>query len=256
MPDPIIALRDLGKTFTLDGQPLAALAGVSLDVYPEEFVSIVGRSGCGKTTLVNIVAGLLTASAGEVRVQGQAVTGPMESIGMVFQSPVLLPWRSVLDNVLLPVEIMGLPREPALRTARDLLELAGLVGFERAYPHALSGGMQQRVAICRALVVDPPILIMDEPFGALDAMTREEMGFELLRIWHERRKTVVFVTHSISEAVFLSDRVVVMTQRPGRIAEVLPIDLPRPRTMAARALPHFGEYEVRLRERIFEHAHG
>ena len=240
MPDPIIALRDLGKTFTLDGQPLAALSGVSLDVYPEEFVSIVGRSGCGKTTLVNIVAGLLPASAGEVRVEGQAVTGPMESIGMVFQSPVLLPWRSVLDNVLLPVEIMGLPREPALRTARDLLELAGLVGFERAYPHALSGGMQQRVAICRALVVDPPILIMDEPFGALDAMTREEMGFELLRIWHERRKTVVFVTHSISEAVFLSDRVVVMTQRPGRIAEVLthrsaaPADHGRARPAALR----------------------
>jgi NitT/TauT family transport system ATP-binding protein len=256
MPDPIIALRDLGKTFTLDGQPLTALSGVSLDVYHEDFVSIVGRSGCGKSTLVNIVAGLLPASGGEVRVQGRAVTGPVESIGMIFQSPVLLPWRTVLDNVLLPVEILGLPREAALRAARDLLALAGLAGFERAYPHALSGGMQQRVAICRALVVDPPILIMDEPFGALDAMTREEMGLELLRIWHGRRKTVVFVTHSISEAVFLSDRVVVMTPRPGRVAEVLAIDLPRPRTMATRALPRFGEYEVRVRERIFEHADG
>src|SRR5438128_4342358 len=140
MPDPIIELRDLSKIFTLDGQPLVALSRVSLDVYHEEFVSIVGRSGCGKSTLVNIIAGLLTASAGEIRVQGHAVTAPMESIGMVFQSPVLLPWRSVLDNVLLPVEILGLPREPALRAARDLLALAGLVAFERAYPHTLSGG--------------------------------------------------------------------------------------------------------------------
>jgi NitT/TauT family transport system ATP-binding protein len=256
MPDPIIGLRDLGKTFTLDDKPLAALSGVSLNIYPEEFVSIVGRSGCGKSTLVNIVAGLLPASTGEVRVAGHAVTGPVESIGMVFQSPVLLPWRSVLDNVLLPVEILGMPREPALRAARDLLALAGLAGFERAYPRTLSGGMQQRVAICRALVVDPPILIMDEPFGALDAMTREEMAFELLRIWQERRKTVMFVTHSISEAVFLSDRLVVMTPRPGRVAEVLTIDLPRPRTMAVRALPRFGEYEARVRELIFEQAHG
>jgi NitT/TauT family transport system ATP-binding protein len=256
MPDPIIAIRDLAKTFTLDDKPLTALSGVSLDVYPEEFVSIVGRSGCGKSTLVNIVAGLLPASAGEVQVQGQAVTEPMESIGMVFQSPVLLPWRTVLDNVLLPVELLGMPREPALRAARDLLALAGLAGFERAYPHTLSGGMQQRVAICRALVVDPPILIMDEPFGALDAMTREEMAYELLRIWQERRKTLLFVTHSISEAVFLSDRLVVMSPRPGRIAEVLAIDLPRPRTMAVRALPRFGEYEVRVRELIFERAHG
>jgi len=256
MPAPIIALRDLGRAFTLDGQPLVALSGVSLDVYPQEFLSIVGRSGCGKSTLVNIVAGLLAPSAGEVLVQGQRVTEPVDSIGMVFQSPVLLPWRTVLDNVLLPVEILGLARDPALRAARDLLALAGLQGFERAYPHALSGGMQQRVAICRALVVDPPILIMDEPFGALDAMTREEMGVELMRIWHERRKTVVFVTHSIPEAVFLSDRVAVMTPRPGRICEVLPIDLPRPRTMEARALPRFGEYELRVRQLIFERAHG
>jgi len=256
MPDPIIALRDLGKTYTIDDNPLTALSRVSLDVYPEEFVSIVGRSGCGKTTLVNIIAGLLPASTGEVRVQGRVVAEPIESIGMVFQSPVLLPWRNVIDNVLLPIELLSLPREPALRTARDLLALAGLAGFERAYPRALSGGMQQRVAICRALVVDPPILIMDEPFGALDAMTREEMGFELLRIWQERRKTVLFVTHSISEAVFLSDRLVVMTPRPGRIADVLAIDLPRPRTTAARALPRFGEFEVRVRELIFERADG
>jgi NitT/TauT family transport system ATP-binding protein len=252
----MITLRALSKTFSLDGRPLAALSDVSLDVYPEEFVSLVGRSGCGKSTLVNIIAGLLLPSAGEVLVQGRRVTEPVDTIGMVFQSPVLLPWRTVLDNVLLPVEILGLAREPGLRAARDLLALAGLQGFERAYPHALSGGMQQRVAICRALVVDPPILIMDEPFGALDAMTREEMGIELLRIWHERRKTVLFVTHSISEAVFLSDRVVVMTPRPGRICEVLPIDLPRPRSLAVRALPAFGAYELRVRQLIFEQSHG
>jgi len=256
MPASIITVHALSKTFTLNREPLLALSGVSLEVYPQEFVSIVGRSGCGKSTLVNIVGGLVAPSAGEVVVMGRPVTEPPEAIGMVFQSPVLLPWRTVLDNILLPVEILGLPREPALRAARELLALAGLQGFEGAYPHALSGGMQQRVAICRALVFDPPILIMDEPFGALDAMTREEMGMELLRIWHERRKTVLFVTHSISEAVFLSDRVVVMTPRPGRICEVLPIDLPRPRDLRVRALPRFGEFELRIRQLIFEPAHG
>ncbi len=255
MTAPIIAIRDLSKTFTLNRQPLLALSGVSLDVYPQEFVSIVGRSGCGKSTLVNIVGGLVAPSAGEVFVMGRPVIEPPEAIGMVFQSPVLLPWRTVLDNVLLPVEILGLPREPALRTAGELLALAGLQGFEGAYPHALSGGMQQRVAICRALVFDPPILIMDEPFGALDAMTREEMGSELLTIWQQRRKTVLFITHSISEAIFLSDRVVVMTPRPGRVCEVLPIDLPRPRDLRVRALPRFGEYELRVRQLIFEPAH-
>jgi len=255
MPTPIIAIQNLSKTFVLNRAPLEALLGVSLEVYPQEFVSIVGRSGCGKSTLINIVGGLLPASAGEVIVQGRPVTEPQEAIGMVFQSPVLLPWRTVLENVLLPVEILGLRREPALKMARDLLALTGLQRFERAYPRALSGGMQQRVAICRALVFDPPILIMDEPFGALDAMTREEMGAELLRIWQERRKTVLFVTHSISEAVFLSDRVVVMTPSPGRVCEVLPIDLPRPRDLHVRAQPRFGEYELRVRQRIFEQPH-
>ena len=256
MPGPIIAVRDLEKRFTLEGQPLHALSGVSLDVEPQEFVSIVGRSGCGKSTLVNVIAGLLPPSSGEVQVAGRPVTEPVESIGMVFQSPVLLPWRTVLDNVLLPVEILGRPREPALEAARELLTLAGLDGFERAYPRALSGGMQQRVSICRALVFDPPILVMDEPFGALDAMTREEMGIELLRIWQERRKTVLFVTHSISEAVFLSDRVIVMTPRPGRILDVIPIDLPRPRDLGVRALPRFGEYEHRVRQLVFERSRG
>ena len=256
MPAPIIAIRDLSKTFTLNRQPLLALSAVSLDVYPQEFVSIVGRSGCGKSTLVNIVGGLVPPSTGEVFVMGRPVTEPPEAIGMVFQSPVLLPWRTVLDNVLLPVEILGLPREAALRTAGELLALAGLQGFEGAYPHALSGGMQQRVAICRALVFDPPILIMDEPFGALDAMTREEMGTELLTIWQQRRKTVLFITHSISEAIFLSDRVVVMTPRPGQIRDVIPIDLPRPRDLHVRAHPRFGEYELRVRQLIFGSANG
>lgn len=256
MSPPIITVRDLSKTFLLNQEPLQALSGVSLDISAQEFVSIVGRSGCGKSTLVNIIAGLLPASAGEVSVQGRPVTEPQDAIGMVFQSPVLLPWRTILDNVLLPVEILGLAYGPALDAARDLLALAGLKGFEQAYPRALSGGMQQRAAICRALIFDPPILIMDEPFGALDAMTREEMGTELLRIWQERRKTIVFVTHSISEAIFLSDRVVVMTPRPGRILEVVPIDLPRPRTLQVRAQPRFAECELRIRQRIFEQAHG
>ena len=255
MSAPIIAIREVSKNFVLNREPLQALDKVSLEVYPQEFVSIVGRSGCGKSTLINIIGGLLPASAGEVIVQGLAVTEPQEAIGMVFQSPVLLPWRTVLDNVLLPVEILRLPLEPALKTAQDLLALTGLKGFEHAYPRELSGGMQQRVAICRALVFDPPILIMDEPFGALDAMTREEMGGELLRIWQERRKTILFVTHSISEAVFLSDRVVVMTPRPGQVSDVVPVDLPRPRDLHVRAQPRFGEYELRVRQRIFKQAH-
>lgn len=256
MSAPIIAIREVSKNFVLNREPLQALDKVSLEIYPQEFVSIVGRSGCGKSTLINIIGGLLPASAGEVIVQGLAVTEPQEAIGMVFQSPVLLPWRTVLANVLLPVEILGLPLEPALKTAQDLLALTGLQEFEHAYPRTLSGGMQQRVAICRALVFDPPILIMDEPFGALDAMTREEMGAELLRIWQERRKTILFVTHSISEAVFLSDRVVVMTPRPGQVSDVVPVDLPRPRDLHVRAHPRFGEYELRVRRRIFEQAHG
>jgi NitT/TauT family transport system ATP-binding protein len=255
MPAAVIATRDLGKTFVLNREPVQALQGFSLEIYSREFVSIVGPSGCGKSTLVNIIGGLLPASSGEVTVQGRPVTEPQEAIGMVFQSPVLLPWRTVLDNVLLPIEILGLDRDAALKTAQDLLALTGLQEFEHAYPRALSGGMQQRVAICRALVFDPPILIMDEPFGALDAMTREEMGTELLRIWQERRKTVLFVTHSISEAVFLSDRVVVMTPRPGRVCEILPIDLPRPRDLHVRAQPRFAEYELRVRQRIFEQPH-
>lgn len=256
MSAPIIAIRKVSKSFVLNREPLQALDKVSLEIYPQEFVSIVGRSGCGKSTLINIIGGLLPASAGEVVVQGLAVTEPQEAIGMVFQSPVLLPWRTVLDNVLLPAEILGLPVDPALKTAQDLLALTGLKGFERAYPRELSGGMQQRVAICRALVFDPPILIMDEPFGALDAMTREEMGAELLRIWQERRKTILFVTHSVSEAVFLSDRVVVMTPRPGQVSDVIPVDLPRPRDLHVRAQPRFAEYELRVRKRIFDHVHG
>lgn len=252
MDAPIIRARNLCKTFTLNGEALQAIAGISLDIYPREFVSIVGRSGCGKSTLVNIIAGLLVPSSGSVAVQDRVVTEPQGGIGMVFQSPVLLPWRTVLDNVLLPVEILGIPRASAVKKARDLLALTGLKEFEQAYPRALSGGMEQRVAICRALVFDPPILIMDEPFGALDAMTREEMGTELLGIWERRRKTILFVTHSISEAVFLSDRVVVMTPRPGCIREELKIDLPRPRNPDVRAEPRFSEYELHVRRLIFE----
>ncbi len=208
---------------------IAALRDVSLQVRAGEFVSIVGPSGCGKSSLLKLVAGLHAPSAGTVRVMGEAARTPPKGIGMVFQSPVLLQWRRVLGNVLFPADVLRLDRAAALASARRLLALTGLEGFEHRYPFELSGGMQQRVAICRALVHEPQILLMDEPLAALDAMTRDRMGFELQRIVAETRTTVLFVTHSIPEAVALSDRVVVMSARPGRIVREYRIDLPRPR---------------------------
>jgi NitT/TauT family transport system ATP-binding protein len=238
----MIRLAEVSKTYrSRDGESVLALDRVSLEVREEEFVSLVGPSGCGKSTLLRMVAGLAPPSAGSVRVREAEVREPLRDVGMVFQSAVLLPWRTVLDNVLFSIEMLGQRREAFRDRAVALIELAGLHGFERRYPWELSGGMQQRVAICRALVHDPGLLLMDEPFGALDALTREEMGFELLRIWEERRKTILFVTHSIPEAVMLSDRVVVMTPRPGRLARVLEVGLPRPRT------PEM-EFETRFRE--------
>jgi len=228
----VIRLDHVDKTYrTRRGDLVPALADVSLDVGDNEFVSVVGESGCGKSTLLKLVAGLTPPSRGTVRVRDQIVREPFVDVGFVFQQPVLLPWRSVLDNVLFSVEMLGLDVRQYRKRALDLIELTGLGGFETKYPRELSGGMQQRVAICRALLPDPGLLLMDEPFGALDAMTREEMSLELLRIWEERRKTILFVTHSIPEAILLADRVVVMTPRPGRVARVLAIDLPRPRTM-------------------------
>jgi NitT/TauT family transport system ATP-binding protein len=215
-----------------------------------EFVSIVGPSGCGKSTLLKILAGLLPASDGDALLRGTPINGPRRDIGVVFQSPVLFPWRSVFGNVLLPADVQRLGREPMRQRAFELLDLVGLKGFEHRYPWQLSGGMQQRVALVRALIHDPALLLMDEPFGALDALTRETMNVELQRIWLERRKTVVFITHSTSEAVFLGDRVLVMTPRPGRIQDVLEIGLPRPRSLEVMNTEAFGVYVQRIRRAL------
>jgi NitT/TauT family transport system ATP-binding protein len=245
---PLIAVSNLEKTYRTKGRTLVrALAGVTLDVADGEFVTIVGQSGCGKTTFLKILAGLLSRSAGRVQLRGRPVDGPSRDIGIVFQDPVLLPWRTVIDNVLLPAQVLGLDRTASRRRALALIDLVGLGSFEDKYPHELSGGMRQRVALARALVHDPSLLLMDEPFGALDAMTREFMNLELLRIWREARKTVVFITHSIPEAVFLADRVVVMSARPGRIAEIVTVDLPRPRDLDMMASDEFGVYTRKIR---------
>ena len=248
----MIRLDGVGKTYrTRRGDVVRAVEDVTLHVAENEFVTLVGPSGCGKSTLLRLVAGLTPATRGAIRVRDTAVREPFPDVGFVFQQPVLLPWRSVLDNVLFSVEMLGQPPRQYRKQAADLLELTGLGGFETKYPHELSGGMQQRVAICRALLPDPSLLLMDEPFGALDAMTREEMSLELLRVWEERRKTILFVTHSIPEAILLADRVVVMTARPGRIARVLTIDLPRPRTMELEFDPRFKAASDEVRSLIF-----
>ena len=248
----MIRLDGVGKTYrTRRGDIVRAVEDITLHVAENEFVTLVGPSGCGKSTLLRLVAGLTPATRGAIRVRDTAVREPFPDVGFVFQQPVLLPWRSVLDNVLFSVEMLGQPPRQYRKQAADLLELTGLGGFETKYPRELSGGMQQRVAICRALLPDPSLLLMDEPFGALDAMTREEMSLELLRVWEERRKTILFVTHSIPEAILLADRVVVMTARPGRIARVLTIDLPRPRTMELEFDPRFKAASDEVRGLIF-----
>jgi NitT/TauT family transport system ATP-binding protein len=243
-----LRIAALEKTYaTKDGESIHALKDVNLDIANGEFISIVGPSGCGKTTLLKILAGILRRSSGDVTMQGRALSGPSREVGVVFQAPVLLPWRTVLQNVMVPVEVQKRERGKFEERARALLAMVGLAGFESKYPGELSGGMQQRVGICRALVHDPSFLLMDEPFGALDAMTREQMNEELQRIWTESRKTVLLVTHSIPEAVYLADRVVVMTPRPGRIVDVIPVDLPRPRTLAMHNTPEFGRFVARIR---------
>jgi len=244
---PLIAVEDVCRVFTGGARSVTALDHISCEFHTGNFVSIVGPSGCGKSTLLKIISGLMPVSSGAVSVSGKRVSGPLENIGMVFQAPVLLKWRSVLGNILLPVEFARLDIARHVKTARALIKLVGLEGFEEMYPHELSGGMQQRASLCRALVTDPQLLLMDEPFGALDAMTRDELDMELLRIWEERKKTVLFVTHSIQEAVFLSDVVLVMSARPGRLLEKIPIDLPRPRTMEMMSSALFGEYTLKIR---------
>ncbi|HEY7557573.1 MAG TPA: ABC transporter ATP-binding protein [Candidatus Binatia bacterium] len=246
----LIEYRNVRKIYNSGAGEIVALEEFSLDVADGEFLAVVGRSGCGKTTLLKLTSGLLSATSGTVRVAAKRVTAPLTNIGVVFQAPVLLPWRKTLDNVLLQIEARKLDVNGYRQRALDLLELTGLKGFEDRYPSELSGGMQQRVSISRALVHDPPLLLMDEPFGALDAITRDEMNLELQRIWGEAKKTVVFITHSIPEAVFLGDRVVVMTPRPGKIAEIVPLDLPRPRRTAMRDDPKFIGYVRRIRERL------
>ena len=244
---PLIVVKDVVKTFRSGAKSVSALDHVSFDVDEGSFVSIVGPSGCGKSTLLKIISGLLPSTSGMVRVNNRQVDAPLENVGMVFQSPVLLKWKNVLDNIMLPVEFAKLDRIHHLERARSLVELVGLQGFEEMYPYQLSGGMQQRVSLCRALVTDPQLLLMDEPFGALDAMTRDELDLELLKIWEERKKTVLFVTHNIQEAVFLSDYVVVMSARPGRLLERITIELERPRKMELMSSAPFGAYTLRIR---------
>jgi len=251
----VIRLDEIGHVFTTErGESVEALRGVSLEVRQNEFVSIVGASGCGKSTLLRIVAGILAPTRGRAEVGGRVVDGPRPDTGFVFQAATLLPWADVLTNVLFPLRILRQDRRQGAAAARSLLKLAGLDGFERHMPDELSGGMQQRVAICRALIHDPTVLLMDEPFGALDALTREEMSVELLRIWSERPKTVLMVTHSITEAVMLSDRVVVMSPRPGRIVDIIDVPLERPRRFEDQASAAFQRCAARIRGHIFRRA--
>ncbi len=245
-----VTIRDLGKAFPKeDGTTTQALAGVNLEIGDEEFVCLVGPSGCGKTTLLRIIAGLETTTTGGVTVDGRAVTGPDPKRGMVFQEYSLFPWRRVIDNVAFGLEMKGVAKEERRRTADYYLELVGLSQFRDAYPFELSGGMRQRVAIARALANDPDVLLMDEPFGALDAQTRNRMQKELLSLWEQTKKTIVFVTHSVDEAVYLSDRIVVLSPRPGSIREIITIPWSRPRD---RTSAEFAEVRRRVLRMIDE----
>ncbi|MFF1421427.1 ABC transporter ATP-binding protein [Streptomyces sp. NPDC058280] len=245
---PAVGLEDVAVRFRTKNRDVTALQQVSLDVAMGEFVAVVGPSGCGKSTLLKLVAGLLKASSGAVRLHGERVDGPRHDIGYVFQRAALLEWRTARRNILLQAEMRRMPAGQARERADELIAMTGLTGFEDAYPHELSGGMQQRVALCRALLHKPPVLLMDEPFGALDALTREQMNRELNRIWRETGTTVVLVTHSISEAVYLADRVVVMSPRPGTISEIIEVGLPAERDYTETlGRPEFREAAARIR---------
>jgi NitT/TauT family transport system ATP-binding protein len=247
MAEPFIHLAGIKKIYRTRGEEFLAISEATFDVEAGELVSLVGPSGCGKTTLLKILAGLNPFDSGDLRIgTASQPFDPSRDIGMVFQQPLLLKWRRVIDNVLLPAEILGLPMAESRERARDLLALVGLKGSEEKYPYELSGGMQQRAAIARALVHDPKLILMDEPFGALDALTREKMNLELLRIWSEARKTILFVTHGISEAVFLGTRVVVFTAGPARMADNFVVDLPHPRTLDMKTHDVFGQYTRRI----------
>src|SRR3974390_3449033 len=249
--EPFISLRHVRKLYRTGHSEFLAVSDVTMDVQEGELVSLVGPSGCGKTTVLKILAGLHGADGGSVRI-GSARTpfDPGRAIGLVFQQALLLKWRTILDNVLLPAEIVGLPMKAARARARDLLNLVGLSGYEEKYPQQLSGGMQQRPAIARPFVHDPKLILMDEPFGALDALTREQMNLEMLRIWRESGKTIIFVTHSIQEAVFLGSHCAVLTAGPARMAEYFRIDLPLPHALTIKTTDEFGAYARRIYERL------
>ncbi|HHY47764.1 MAG TPA: ABC transporter ATP-binding protein [Firmicutes bacterium] len=250
MGEVAISIRGVSKIFRSGAarKTVEALKDINLDIYREEFLSIIGPSGCGKSTLLSIIAGLTEPSEGEIILKGGSNNSRRPNIGFVFQDPVLLPWKTVLENARFPLDIIGDRSKESLDNLAGLLEVAGLKGFESALPKELSGGMKQRVSIVRALSYNPEVLLMDEPFGALDALTRDKLNQVLLDIWNERKKTVVFITHGIDEAVFLSDRVVVMTPRPGKIHDVIEIGLPRPRTREVRESPDFLRYTKVLRD--------
>ena len=258
-PDPaaqtaarsLIALTDVAKTYRTRDGDVESLKPLTFEIGDGEFMAIVGPSGCGKSTLLKMVGGLLPMSQGRIALNGRDVSGPPDDVGFVFQAPVLLAWRTVLAHVMLQIEMRHLPREKYLPKAHALLKMVGLGDFERKLPWQLSGGMQQRASICRALVHDPAVLLMDEPFGALDAMTRERMNLELQRIWYETRKTVLFITHSIPEAVFLADRVLVMTERPGAIAAIYEVPLPRPRSLGVMGDPAFVALTQTIRRHFY-----
>jgi NitT/TauT family transport system ATP-binding protein len=248
-----VVSESVSKTYGEPPNAVEALAAVGLKIDGGTFTAIVGPSGCGKSTLMLLVAGLLRPTSGRIFVAGREVSGPVTDVGIVFQDPTLLEWRTVFDNVLLQIDIRRLARPAYTEAAHHLLRSVGLDHFARRYPRELSGGMRQRAALCRALIHDPPLLLMDEPFGALDALTRERLASDLQRLWYERQKTVLFITHSISEAVFLADRVVVMSPRPGRVLDSLDVNLPRPRAWDIQQSKLFLEYTMAIRE-TFERA--
>jgi len=250
-PDQVVLdVRDLSAVFPNGNGGLHALEQITFSVRSQEFLCVLGPSGSGKTTLLRLLAGLIAPTRGEVLLNGKRLSGPPDGVGYVFQKANLMPWRTVLENIILPLELQKIPLMAACDQARELVELVGLQGFEDVLPRDLSGGMAQRVAIARAMIHDPDVLLLDEPFGSLDALTRERMGVELLRIWQVRSKTVVMVTHSISEALFLADRVLVLSPRPGRLRLDLPVSLPRPRQEDMRYTPAFGELARRVRSAI------
>jgi len=252
--NPFVSFNNVSHRYALaNGSAMQALTDVSFTIDRHEFVAVVGPSGCGKSTLLRLLSGLLKPSEGQVEVFNQTITQPRDDIGIVFQKPTLLPWKTVLDNVLFPLHHKyGKVTDKDRKFAQQIINTVGLQDFMERLPDQLSGGMQQRVGIARALLLNPDILIMDEPFSALDALTREQMGFELLRIWEEKPKTVLFITHSISEAVLLADKVLVMSARPGCVLEQIAIDLPRSRSLDTMQLPAFSDYTRRIRAHIYQ----